>query len=165
MRFTKAFQPCKGDFTMSQSLVKNAIHLVFSTKDRRMFLRDKEREQLHCYITGIFKNKKSPLIEINSVGDHIHILYDQSKNVALAKVVEQVKSYSSGWLKEQHRAYSTFAWQAGYGAFAVSESNIAAIREYVANQREHHRTKTFQEEYRVFLERHRVAYDERYVWD
>ena len=102
---------------MSQSLAKNTLHLVFSTKDRRIFLRDKEREELHSYITGILKNKKSPLIEVNSVGDHIHILYAQSKNLALAKVVEQVKSSSSGWLKEQHRAYSGFAWQAGYGAF------------------------------------------------
>jgi REP element-mobilizing transposase RayT len=117
MRFTITPKPCKGVSAMSQSLAKNTIHLVFSTKDRRTLLRDEEREELHSYITGILKNKISPLIEINSVGDHMHILYTQSKNVALAKVVEQVKSSSSGWIKEQHRAYSDFAWQAGYGAF------------------------------------------------
>ena len=165
MPFTKAFQPCKGDSTMSQSLVKNAIHLVFSTKDRRMFLRDKEREQLHCYITGIFKNKKSPLIELNSVGDHIHILYDQSKNVALAKVVEQVKSYSSGWIKEQHRAYSEFAWQTGYGAFSVSESHIERVREYIRSQEEHHTKEDFKTEFRRFCKKNGVPVDERYVWD
>src|SRR5271163_2013925 len=132
---------------MSQSLVKNAVHLVFSTKDRRRLLRDQERQDLHCYITGILKNKRSPLIEINSVGDHIHILYAQSKNVALAKTVEQVKSSSSGWLKEQHRTYSRFAWQAGYGAFSVSHSHVEAVREYIQNQDKHHGREDFQTEF------------------
>ena len=150
---------------MSQSLVKNAVHLVFSTKDRRKFLRDKEREQLHCYITGILKNKRSPLLEINSVGDHIHILYTQSKNVALAKIVEQVKSSSSGWLKEQHRAYCGFAWQAGYGAFSVSHSHIDVVRKYIGSQEEHHGKEDFQTEFRRFCKKNGVPVDERYVWD
>ena len=93
-----------------------------------MSLRDDERGQLHSSITGILKNNGSPLIEINSVGDPIHILYAQSKNVALAKIVEQVKSSSSGWLKQQHQAYSAFAWQAGYGAFSVSHSHVEVVR-------------------------------------
>ena len=130
-----------------------------------MFLRDKEREELHCYITGILKNKRSPLIEINSVGDHIHILYTQSKNVALSKVVEQVKSWSSGWLKEQHRAYSGFAWQAGYGAFSVSHSHVEAVRKYIRSQQEHHEKEDFQTEYRRFCKKNGVPVDERYVWD
>jgi putative transposase len=113
---------------MSQSLVNSAVHLVFSTKDRRPFLRDREREQLHRYITGILKNKASPLIEMNSVGDHIHILYAQSKNHALAKIVEQVKSSSSAWIKEQGRTYLDFAWQAGYGVFSVSHSHVEVRR-------------------------------------
>ena len=119
---------------MSQSLVNNNIHLVFSTKNRRKFLRNRERGELHAYITGILKRKKSPLIEINSVGDHVHILYAQSKNVALAKVVEQVKGSSSEWIKEQHRSYSTFAWQAGYGAFSVSHSHVEKVRKYIQGQ-------------------------------
>ena len=150
---------------MSQSLVKNTIHLVFSTKDRRNFLRDREREELHSYVTGILKNRKSPLIEINSVGDHIHILYTQSKNVALAKVVEQVKSSSSGWLKEQHRSYDAFAWQTGYGAFSVSQSHIDAVQKYIRDQEEHHRQEDFQAEFRRFCKKNGIPVDERYVWD
>ena len=150
---------------MSQSLVKNTVHLVFSTKDRRIFLRDKEREELHPYITGILKNRKSPLIEINSVADHIHILYTQSKNVALAKIVEQVKSSSSTWLKDQNRAYSAFAWQAGYGAFSVSHSHVDAVQEYIRSQETHHGKEDFQAEFRRFCKKNGVPVDEQYVWD
>jgi REP element-mobilizing transposase RayT len=150
---------------MSQSLVKNAIHLVFSTKDRRMFLKDREREGLHAYITGILNNKRSPLIEINSVGDHVHILYSQSKNVALAKVVEQVKASSSSWLKEKHRSYSLFEWQVGYGAFSVSESHIEAVRKYIRGQAEHHGMEDFKTEFRRFCKKNGVSVDERYMWD
>src|SRR5258708_17711986 len=100
---------------MSQSLANIVVHLVFSTKGRHQLLRDEERGQLHAYITGIVKNLDSPLIEINSVRDHIHILFAQSKNHAPAKIVEQVKSSSSGWIKEQHAWYADFAWQTGYG--------------------------------------------------
>ena len=150
---------------MSQSLVKNTVHLVFSTKDRRAILRHKEREELHSYITGLFRNKNSPLIEINSVGDHIHILYNQSKNIALAKVVEQVKTSSSVWLKEQHKAYGKFAWQAGYGAFSVSNSHVEAVRKYIRTQEEHHAQEDFQTEFRRFCKKNGVPLDERYVWD
>ena len=113
----------------------------------------------------LWKNKKSPLIEMNSVGDHIHILYAQSKNLALAKVVEQVKSSSSGWLKEQHRAYSEFAWQAGYGAFSVSYSHIEAVRNYIRSQEKHHEKEDFQTEFRRFCKKNGVPVDERYAWD
>jgi putative transposase len=106
----------------------------------------------------------SPPIEINSVGDHLHILYSQSKNVALAKVVEQVKASSSRWLKEQHRAYIDFAWQAGYGAFGVSQSHVEAVRKYIQFQGEHHRKEDFQTEFRRFCKKNGVPVDERYVW-
>src|SRR6266536_2911552 len=114
---------------MSQSLANIVVHLVFSTKGRRQLLRDEERGQLHAYITGILKNHDSPLIEINCVRDHIHILFAQSKNHAPAKIVEQVKSSSSVWMKEQQASYSHFAWQAGYGEFSVSPMQIEAVRE------------------------------------
>src|SRR5580692_3186887 len=104
---------------MSQSLANIIVHLVFCTKDRRPLLRDEERGQLHAY-TGILKNHDSPLIEINSVRDHIHILFAQSKNHAPAKIIEQIKSSSSGWIKDQHASYSDFAWQTGYGEFSLS---------------------------------------------
>jgi len=85
--------------------------------------------------------------------------------VAVSQAVEEVKKASSKWIKTQGAEFARFAWQAGYGAFAVSESNVAAVRDYIAAQEEHHRKKSFQEEYRAFLGRHRVAFDERYVWD
>jgi REP element-mobilizing transposase RayT len=130
-----------------------------------MFLRDTERAELHSYITGILKKKESPLIELNSVGDHMHILYMQSKNVALAKVVEQVKSSSSAWLKERHPDYCDFAWQAGYGAFSISHSHVEAARTYIRHQGEHHRKEDFQTEFRRFCKKNGLPVDERYVWE
>ena len=90
---------------------------------------------------------------------------DLGRKVSVSKAVEEVKTSSSKWMKTQGRGLQGFAWQAGYGAFGVSESNVEAVRNYIAGQQEHHRKKTFQKEYRAFLERHRIAYDERYVWD
>ena len=102
---------------------------------------------------------------INSVEDHVHVLFELARTVAVSAAVEEVKKASSKWIKTQGAEFAGFAWQAGYGAFAVSESNVPAVREYIAGQQQHHRKKSFQEEYRAFLERHRVAFDERYVWD
>src|SRR5580704_11191746 len=135
---------------MSQSLANIIVHLVFSTKDRRPLLRDDERGNLHAYITGTLKNLDSPLIEINSVRDHIHILFNQSKNHAPAKIVEQVKSSSSTWIKELHAWYADFAWQSGYDEFSVSPMHVESVRGYIRNQAEHHLQEDFQTEYRRF---------------
>ena len=119
---------------MSQSLADIVVHLVFSTKGRRQLLREEERGQLHAYITGILKNHESPLIEINSVRDHIHILFAQSKNHEPAKIVEQVKTSSSAWVKTLDPWYSDFVWQTGYGEFSVSPMHVEAVRKYIRNQ-------------------------------
>lgn len=150
---------------MSQSLSNIVVHLVFSTKGRRQLLRDAERGQLHAYIAGILKNHDSPLIEIDSVSDHIHILLAQSKNYAPAKIIEQVKSSSSGWIKEQHAWYLDFAWQAGYGEFSVSPMHVEAVREYIRSQADHHRQEDFQSEFRRFCEKNGKPLDEQYAWD
>ncbi|MBI5386169.1 MAG: IS200/IS605 family transposase [Verrucomicrobia bacterium] len=150
---------------MSQSLANIVVCLVFSTKGRRPLLRDEERGQLHAYLTGILKNHDSPLIEINSVRDHVHILLAQSKNHAPARIVEQVKTASSAWIKTLDPGYSDFAWQTGYGAFSVSPIHVEAVREYIRNQAEHHRQKDFQAEYRRFCEKNGKPLDERYAWD
>ena len=150
---------------MSQSLANIVIHLVFSTKARRPLLRDGERGELHAYITGILNNHDSTLIEINSVRDHIHILFAQSKNHALAKIVEQIKSSSSTWIKSRGAWYSDFAWQTGYGAFGVSATHVEAVRAYIRDQEEHHRQDDFQTEYRRFCEKNGKPLDERYAWD
>jgi putative transposase len=138
---------------MSQSLANIVVHLVFSTKGRRQLLRAEERGELHAYITGILKNLQSPLIEINSVRDHIHILFVQSKNHAPAKIVEEVKTSSSRWLRERYASYAGFAWQAGYGEFSVSPIHVESVREYIRQQPEHHRQEDFQTEYRRFARR------------
>ncbi|MGC3992309.1 MAG: IS200/IS605 family transposase [Chthoniobacteraceae bacterium] len=150
---------------MPQSLARLSIHLVFSTKNRERMITDNVRDSLHAYMASVMQNHKCPATLINSVEDHVHVLFELARTVAISDIVEEVKKASSKWMKSQGTEFADFAWQLGYGAFAVSESNILMVREYIANQREHHRTKSFQEEYRAFLERHKIAFDERYVWD
>jgi REP element-mobilizing transposase RayT len=150
---------------MPQSLARLHVHLIFSTKNRERVLHDAIRDALHAYMATVLQNLDCPPVLINSVEDHVHVLFELGRTVAISRAVEEVKKASSKWIKTQGTEFAGFAWQAGYGAFAVSESNVAAVREYIANQGEHHRRKSFQEEYRAFLERHRVVFDERYVWD
>jgi putative transposase len=113
----------------------------------------------------VLQKMDCPPTLINSVEDHVHILLELGRTLNVSRAVEDVKKSSSKWIKTQGAEFTEFAWQAGYGAFAVSESNVQAVRDYISDQWEHHRHKSFQEEYRAFLERHHVAYDERYVWD
>ena len=150
---------------MPQSLARLHIHLVFSTKNRERIITDDVRSPLHAYMATVLQNLACAPVLINSVEDHAHLLFDLARTISISQAVEDVKKSSSKWIKTQGPEFAGFAWQAGYGAFAVSESNVETVRAYIANQREHHRTKTFQEEYRAFLERHNVAFDERYVWD
>ncbi len=150
---------------MPQSLARLNVHLIFSTKNRERYLHDPIRDSLHKYMAVVLQNFGCPASIINSVEDHIHILFDLGRTRAVSQVVEEVKTTSSKWIKTQDGRFANFAWQAGYGAFAVSESNVLSVRDYIVNQREHHRVKSFQEEFRAFLERHGIAFDERYVWD
>ena len=150
---------------MPQSLARLCVHLVFSTKNREPFLHDRIRADLHAYIATVLKNLGCPALIINSVEDHVHALLDLGRTVSVSAAVEDVKKSSSKWIKRHGGEFSAFAWQAGYGAFAVSESNVAAVRHYIATQEEHHRKTSFQDEYRAFLTKHNVTFDERYVWD
>ncbi|MGB8354482.1 MAG: IS200/IS605 family transposase [Chthoniobacteraceae bacterium] len=150
---------------MPQSLARLHIHLIFSTKNRAPVLRDTVRGSLHSYMATVLQNMDCPPVLINSVADHVHILFELGRTVSVSTVVEEVKKTSSRWIKTLDDEFAGFAWQAGYGAFAVSESNVTVVREYVAAQQEHHRKKSFQEEYRAFLKRHNVVFDEKYVWD
>lgn len=150
---------------MSEPLARLHVHLVFSTKSRRPVIGDPIRGSLHAYLASILNEMKCQAELINSVEVHLPILFDLARTVPVSAAVEEVKKSSSKWIKTQPGNFRDFAWQAGYGAFAVSESNMEATRKYIANQREHHRVTTFQEEYLKFLKRHRIAFDERYVWD
>ncbi|HQU45839.1 MAG TPA: IS200/IS605 family transposase [Pirellulales bacterium] len=151
---------------MPQSLSDVLIHIVFSTKNRAPFLKSPElRERLEAYIVGTLTNLDCHSIITGSVEDHIHILCHLSRTMTIAQLVKEIKASSSAWVKEQDRRLDDFYWQAGYGAFSVSRSNVEQVRQYIANQEEHHRTRTFQEEFRLLLKRHGIEYDERYVWD
>jgi REP element-mobilizing transposase RayT len=148
---------------VAQSFSRINIHLIFSTKNREPILGDDVRQDLHSYMATVLNNLESPCVLINSVPDHVHVLFEISRKLALSHAVEDIKKTSSKWIKTQRAAYSSFAWQAGYGAFAVSESNVADVRRYIEEQREHHRKLSFQEEFLAFLKRHNVRYDERYI--
>ena len=156
---------------MPQSLARVLIHLTFSTKNRERSLAYPElREHLNAYVVGILRNLECPSIQVGSVIDHLHILYLQSRTVSIADVVGTVKRESSTWIKTQKPEIQDpflvkFAWQNGYAAFSVSESNVETVQAYIANQQEHHKRMTFQEEYRKCLEKHGVRFDERYMWD
>lgn len=151
---------------MSQSLAKIYTHVIFSTKHRYPFLADKFlRTEMHAYLGGIRKNLKSPAIVIGGIADHVHILCVLSKNLSVAEFVGEIKRSSSKWVKTKGLMVRKFAWQNGYGAFSVSQSHVEAVRTYIVQQEEHHRKKSFQEEFRLCLKKYMVEYDERYVWD
>jgi REP-associated tyrosine transposase len=149
---------------MSQSLSHLIVHVVFSTKDRRPFLHSEEiRIETYAYLAGILKNLQCHPIKIGGVDDHVHILSSLSKNIAFADLIGRVKGSGSKRLTE--KGILGFAWQNGYGAFSVSESNVEAVTAYISAQAEHHRKFSYQEELRELLKRHRVAFDERYLWE
>lgn len=151
---------------MPQSLANMILHLVFSTKDREPWFTDTEKmNAMHGYLGGISKKLECPTIAIGGVADHVHILARMNRTMSLADWVKEMKRASTVWIREEWSEFATFHWQAGYGAFSVSQSNTDAVVEYVRNQAEHHRTKSFQDEYRVMLRKHGIEWDERYVWD
>ncbi len=151
---------------MPQSLAKIIIHTVFSTKERRPFLKDNAiRQELHRYLGGILGNLDCQPILIGGVEDHVHLLSALSRTCAVSDMVKEVKRGSSLWIKDRDLAMSDFAWQAGYGIFSIGFSQIEAVKTYIAEQEEHHRKHSFQDEFRSLLRRYPIAYDERYVWD
>jgi len=149
---------------VGQSLVKNLVHLVYSTKDRRPWIPYDHQKDLWSYQAGIFKNMDCFTLEIGGVEDHVHSLFSLSKNYALSKVVEEVKKSSSKWMKTDGPGNGLFSWQGGYAAFSVSVSNAEAVKEYIQNQCEHHKQVTFQDELRALCRKHGVDFDERFVW-
>lgn len=149
---------------MAQSLARMHVHLIFSTKDRRPLIREPIREPLNHYLATVLLEMGCFPVLVNSVADHVHVLFELARNVALSHAVEKAKSSASKWMKSQGLEYALFSWQAGYGAFAVSLSNVNAVRNYIAAQEKHHRRKSFQDEFLAFLKRHQISYDERYIW-
>ena len=139
---------------MPQSLAKILVHTVFSTKERRPFLRDAAlRDELHRYLGGILTNLDCQPIIVGGVEDHVHLLCALSKTHSVADMVKEVKRGSSVWLKTKGPELSDFAWQSGYGMFSIGFSQIEAVRNYIAGQEQHHRKISFQDEYRELLRR------------
>ena len=150
---------------MPQSLVKNYLHITFSTKHRVTIIKKSIQKDLFAYLAKICNELECYAIEVGGVEDHVHILCSLSKKITLIKLLEEMKRSSSKWIKTQGVDFKNFYWQIGYGAFSVNPKEIEIVQKYILNQEEHHRNKSFQDEYRSFLQQYDVEFDERYVWD
>jgi putative transposase len=151
---------------MPQSLANVLVHIVFSTKERRaMFQNSDLRDEMHRYIAGISANLDCPAVIVGGAIDHIHVLANQSRTIALAEWIKELKRASSLWAKQKSPQWDLFQWQAGYGAFSVSQSQKNRVQEYIRSQEDHHRRLSFQVEIRKLLEKNKIVFDEQYVWD
>jgi REP-associated tyrosine transposase len=148
-----------------QSLTKLYAHLVFSTKNRQPFLDAGIQPRVHAYLATIVRQLDSPWVVVGGVADHVHILFDMGKLHAPVKFVEQIKRESSKFVKTLGSRYKSFYWQRGYGMFSVGPAQRDDAETYVRNQEEHHRTRSYQDEFRAMLQRYGIQYDEQYVWD
>lgn len=149
---------------MPQSLAKVCTHIVFSTKHHQPLIDEKIENELWSYMGGICNSLECLPIKIGGYVDHIHI-YVHCRKVAIMKLLEEVKRSSSKWIKSKGKEYEDFYWQDGYGIFSVNPYELEVVVRYIANQKPHHEKKDFKQEYRGFLKKYNVAYDERYVWD
>jgi putative transposase len=150
---------------MPQSLSKVYVHITFSTKHRRKLIDDEISEQLFSYLGGVCKALECNPVKVGGYRNHIHILCTLSRKIAQADLLEEIKKRSSKWIKTKGDKYLNFYWQNGYGIFSVNPYEIDGLISYIQNQKEHHRKKTFEEEYRAFLQKCNIEFDERYVWD
>ena len=140
-------------------------HIVFSTKRRERWLTDEVEERVWAYLGGIARENKMTALQVGGIEDHVHILLGAPPAIAPSKAVQLIKGGSSKWIHDTFPKMGGFAWQDGFGAFTVSKSNIPEVIKYIQDQREHHRTTTFQEEFLMLLKRHGIEYDERYLWN
>ncbi|MCD8179656.1 MAG: transposase [Tannerellaceae bacterium] len=150
---------------MSHSLTKLYTHIIFHIKDISSPIRKSDTYRLYSYIGAILNKNESIPIQIGGTTDHIHILCVVSKNISLAKLVEEIKRNSSRWIKTVDPFYCRFAWQSGYGAFSVSPSVHSKTVKYIKNQEQHHRKMSFREEYILFLKEYEIEYNEKYLWN
>ena len=149
---------------MSQSLSKVYIHITFSTKDRQHLIDENIKDSLFQYLGGICKGLECNPVQVGGYTDHVHILCLLSRKIAQMDLLEEIKKQSSKWIKTKGMAYSNFYWQDGYGVFSVNPTQVNVVVDYIKNQEEHHKTKSFQDELRAFLKKYKVEYDERYIW-
>ena len=150
---------------MPQSLSLVVVHLVFSTKDRAPFIEPSVIASAHAYLAEVARNAGCECYRVGGVADHVHVLIRLSRTITLADLVEELKTSSSRWLKALSPTLQAFAWQRGYGAFSVGPRQMKATIAYIDNQEAHHRTESFQDEFRMLLTRHGIDFSETYVWD
>ena len=149
---------------MAQTLVCLRVHAAFSTKDRRPMITPEVEPELYAYLGGTIKNLDSRCLAAGGTSNHIHLLISQSKNLPLSRLMEEIKKSSSKWIKTKGEALRSFGWQDGYGAFTIGQSQVEALRRYIAGQKERHKRQTFEEELITLLKKYQVEYDERYIW-
>jgi len=149
---------------MSQSLSKLYIHIIFHTKYNRDYIKPEIEKELFPYFGGLLKKVNCIPISINGTENHIHILCIMSKNIALANLLEDLKRNSSRWIKTKGEEFEEFSWQGGYGGFSVSQSKVDIVKEYIENQKEHHKTETFEVEYIRFMKEYGIDYNEKFLW-
>jgi putative transposase len=150
---------------MAQTFTRILLHVVFSTKNRIPMIDPEIESELYAYIGGVCRNHASPLLAAGGTDNHIHLLISQSKNVALSHLVMDVKKDSSKWLKTKIPRLSAFHWQDGYGGFSIGESGVEALTAYITRQKEHHKLRTFEEEFLDLLARYGIEYDPKLIWD
>ena len=149
---------------MAHSYVSSIFHCVFSTKDRRRFIDRQMQDRLRPYMGGIARENGMKALAVGGVEDHVHLLLSMRSTMPISKALQLIKGGSSKWIHDTFPQHQYFAWQEGYEAFSIGVSQVEETKRYIANQYEHHREKTFQEEFIAFLERHEIDYDPRYVW-
>ena len=149
---------------MAQTFTNLLTHIIFSTKDRAPNIRRELRPDLHAYLGGIIRNLDGQALLVNGPADHVHLLAWLPPTLAIAEALRVLKANSSRWVHQTYPGQRAFAWQAGFGAFSVSQSQAPSELKYIRDQERHHRRKAFQEEFLTFLKRNRIAYDERYIW-
>jgi REP element-mobilizing transposase RayT len=149
---------------MANTYTSLHFHIVFSTKNRACWIKTDVEQRVWAYLGGIAKENKMTPLQIGGIEDHVHVLLGAPAVLPPAKIAQLLKGGSSTWIHETFPRMNGFGWQDGYGAFTVSKSNVPSLSAYIQRQLEHHRTMTFQEEYRELLKRHEIEFDERYVW-
>jgi REP element-mobilizing transposase RayT len=141
------------------------IHIVFSTKNRLKTIRPQWQDELYAYIGGICREHKSNLLAAGGTKDHLHLLVKIHPSFAISDTIKLIKGNSSRWINQEQDHRDKFQWQTGYGAFSVSLSNSDVVQRYIANQEAHHRKRSFQEEYFEILKKHKIEFDDRFVFD
>mgnify|MGYP006307689323 CR=1 FL=1 len=150
---------------MAQSFSQIFVHAVFSTKKRYPFIKAEIESELFAYMGDSIKRLKGIPILINGIANHVHVFSTLPKLITVPKLIEELKRNSSRWIKSKGVSYQRFAWQNGYGAFSVSESQLRIVLQYIQRQKEHHKKRSFQEEFIEILEKHNIEYDPKYIWD